>query len=159
MQIDPDLGIGTKNRRRLAAKLGHLLADSYRLALKTQNFHWNVSGPMFHTLHVIFEEQYAELATAIDAIAERIRVLGHFAPGNFEELRVLSGIKDSKGIPSAMEMVQELIDGHAIAIRTARRALASAFDGNDEATTELVAARLGVHEKAVWMLKSLLDED
>ena len=157
MQID--LGIGATNRKRLAEKLGHLLADSYRLALKTQNYHWNVSGPMFHTLHIMFEEQYEELAEAVDAIAERIRVLGHFAPGNFEDLNLLSAIKDSKEIPPATDMIKELMDGHVIAIRTARRALAAAFDADDEATTDLVTERLSVHEKTAWMLKSLLEEE
>lgn len=156
MQID--IGINEKDRAQIADSLCHLLADSYALYLKTHSFHWNVTGPMFQTLHAMFEKQYTELALAVDAIAERIRALGHFAPGSYAEFGRLSTLRDSNGVPKAMEMVHHLVEGHEVVIRTARNVASVAERAQDQATLELATLRLQVHEKTAWMLRSLLEQ-
>jgi starvation-inducible DNA-binding protein len=154
-----DIGIGEKDRREIAAGLSRLLADNFTLYLKTHNFHWNVTGPMFRTLHIMFEEQYNELWTANDVIAERIRSLGVFAPATFKEFSALASIKEEDGVPQAMQMVRQLVDGHEAAARTARGVLETAEDASDASTADLLTERLQVHEKTAWMLRSLLADE
>jgi starvation-inducible DNA-binding protein len=154
MQID--IGIKDSDRELLASELSKLLADTYTLYLKTHNFHWNVTGPMFQTLHLMFEQQYNELWAAVDEIAERIRALGHFAPGGYAAFGRLTSVPDTDGTPSATEMVRELVRGHETVIRTARALLAVAHDAKDESTSDLITQRLQIHEKTAWMLRSLL---
>jgi len=151
-----DTGIAKKDRAAIAKGLSNLLADSYVLYLKTHNFHWNVTGPMFNSLHQMFETQYTELADAIDEIAERIRALDLPAPGTYAEYSKLSSIKETMGVPTAEEMIKLLIEGHEITCRTARKLLPLADKGDDEVTADLVTQRLQVHEKTAWMLRSLL---
>lgn len=151
-----DIGIPEENRVQIANGLCALLADSYTLYLKTHNFHWNVTGPMFQTLHTMFEEHYTELAEAVDEIAERIRSLGQMAPGSYDDYKELSTIKINKGVPEAKEMIQELLEGHEAVAKTARKVLPAADEGDDEATADLVTQRLQIHEKTAWMLRSLL---
>ncbi len=153
---DIDIGIPEKHRAKIAAGLSHLLADTYSLYLKTHSFHWNVEGPMFNTLHLMFMEQYTELWNALDAIAERIRALGYPAPGTYREFAQLTSIPETDGVPPAMEMVRLLVAGHEAVARTARATLPAAGNGGDEATADLLTARLQVHEKTAWMLRSLL---
>jgi len=152
-----DIGIDENNRAAIADGLGHVLADSYALYLKTHNFHWNVTGPMFQTLHTMFEEQYTELATAIDEVAERIRSLGAFAPGSFSTYAELSSIKEEKGVPAAKEMIAQLVSGHETVIKTARSLYPLCDSSSDDATADLLTARIRVHEKTAWMLRSLLE--
>ena len=152
-----DIGIDENNRAAIADGLGHVLADSYALYLKTHNFHWNVTGPMFQTLHTMFEEQYTELATAIDEVAERIRSLGAFAPGSFSTYAELSSIKEEKGVPAAKEMIAQLVSGHETVIKTARSLYSLCDSSSDDATADLLTARIRVHEKTAWMLRSLLE--
>ena len=154
-----DIGIGEKDRREIAAGLSRLLADNFTLYLKTHNFHWNVTGPMFRTLHIMFEEQYNELWTANDVIAERIRSLGVFAPATFKEFSRLATIKEEDGVPQALQMVRQLVDGHETAARTARGVLETAENASDAPTADLMTERLQVHEKTAWMLRSLLAEE
>ena len=156
MQID--IGINDQDREQLAEELSKLLADSYALYLKTHNFHWNVTGPMFQTLHAMFEQQYTELALAVDAIAERIRALGHPAPGSYSAFSRLATISETEGVPKAIEMVKLLVEAHEAVVRTARNVLAVADDAHDDATADLATQRLQVHEKTAWMLRSLLEE-
>jgi starvation-inducible DNA-binding protein len=156
MQID--IGIKEQDLERLAGELSKLLADSYTLYLKTHNFHWNVTGPMFQTLHVMFEQQYGELALAVDAIAERIRSLGQPAPGTYSAFSRLTAIGETDGVPRATEMVRLLVTGHETLVRTARKVLAIAGEAGDDATADLATQRLQVHEKAAWMLRSLLED-
>lgn len=151
-----DIGIGTKDREKIAAGLSRLLADTYSLYLKTHNFHWNVEGPMFNTLHLMFMGQYTELWNALDAIAERIRSLGYPAPGTYSEFARLTSIEETAGVPDAMEMVRLLVVGHEAVARTARAAFPAAEKGGDESTADLLTQRLQVHEKTAWMLRSLL---
>jgi starvation-inducible DNA-binding protein len=153
-----DIGIGEKDRERLAGELGKLLADSYTLYLETHNFHWNVTGPMFQTLHLMFEQQYNELALAVDAVAERIRSLGHPAPGSYAAFGRLSTMKGTDGVPKAKEMIKILVEGHETVVRTARGVLGVAEEANDQATADLATQRLQLHEKTAWMLRSLLEE-
>jgi starvation-inducible DNA-binding protein len=152
-----DIGISEANRTKVAEGLSHLLADSYTLYLKTHKFHWNVTGPMFQTLHLMFETQYTELATAVDLVAERIRALGFFAPGSYVEFVKLSSIKESEGVPKAEEMIRELVQGQEAVVRTARSIFPTAEEANDEATADLLTQRIQLHEKTAWMLRSLLD--
>ena len=154
-----DIGIGEGDRKEIAQGLARLLADNFTLYLKTHNFHWNVTGPMFRTLHVMFEEQYNELWTANDVIAERIRSLGVFAPATFKEFSSLATIKEEAGVPAAMTMVRQLVDGHEAAARTARAVLETAEEASDAPTADLMTERLQVHEKTAWMLRSLLAEE
>jgi starvation-inducible DNA-binding protein len=155
MQID--IGIDQQDLKRLAEELSKLLADSYTLYLKTHNFNWNVTGPMFQTLHVMFEQQYNELALAVDAIAERIRSLGHPAPGTYSAFSRLTTLAETDGVPRATEMIELLVAGHETVVRTARKVLAVASEAGDDATADLATQRLQVHEKAAWMLRSLLE--
>lgn len=152
-----DIGISENDRRKIATGLGRLLADTYTLYLKTHNFHWNVTGPMFQTLHLMFETQYDELAIAVDLIAERIRALGFPAPGTYREFQAATTIADPKGHLSAEDMVRDLVDGQEAVVRTARSIVPVAEKANDQPTVDLLTQRLQVHEKAAWMLRSLLD--
>ena len=152
-----DIGISEAHRTKVAEGLSRLLADSYTLYLKTHKFHWNVTGPMFQTLHLMFETQYTELATAVDAVAERIRALGFFAPGSYVEFAKLSSIKENEGMPKADAMIRELVEGQEAVVRTARSVFPIADEANDEATADLLTQRIQLHEKTAWMLRSLLD--
>jgi len=151
-----DIGISDNNRKAVAAGLSGLLADTYTLYLKTHNFHWNVEGPMFQTLHVMFMGQYTEMWNALDVIAERIRALGHYAPGTYSEFVELSAIKESKGVPKANKMIEELISGHETVIKTVRHIFDAAEKAKDQTTMDVLTQRLDIHEKTAWMLRSLL---
>ena len=151
-----DIGIKEADRRKIAQGLSHLLADTYTLYLKTHNFHWNVTGPMFQTLHLMFETQYNELALAVDLIAERIRALGVPAPGTYREFAALSSIKESKGVPSATQMIRELVAGQEAVARTARSVFPLVEKVSDEPSADLLTQRMQLHEKNAWMLRSLL---
>lgn len=152
-----NIGIEEKDRKEIAHGLSRLLADTYTLYLKTHNYHWNVTGPMFQTLHLMFEQQYNELALAVDLIAERIRALGVAAPGTYSEFTELTSIKEARGVPTAIEMIQSLVEGQEAVIRTARSVFPIADRANDEPTADLLTQRLQIHEKTAWMLRSLLD--
>ncbi|WP_444930177.1 Dps family protein [Microbulbifer sp. SSSA002] len=149
-----DIGISENDREKIAAGLKHLLADSYTLYLQTHNFHWNVTGPLFRELHLMFEEHYNELATAVDDIAERIRTLGVSAPGTYQAFAQLSSIKEIVEVPPAEEMVKILTAGHEQVIKTCRDVLKDAQAGEDESTVALVSDRMRVHEKTAWMLRA-----
>ena len=151
-----DIGISDVNRKAVAGGLSSLLADTYTLYLKTHNFHWNVEGPMFQTLHVMFMGQYTEMWNALDVIAERIRALGHYAPGTYAEFVRLSSVKESKSVPKATKMVEELIEGHEAVIKTARSIFDAAEKAKDQTTMDVLTQRLDIHEKTAWMLRSLL---
>lgn len=151
-----DIGISDANRAKVAQQLSHVLADTYTLYLMTHNFHWNVTGPMFNTLHTMFMGQYTELWNSLDTIAERIRALGHFAPGTYREYAALSSIKEPTEVPEAMEMVRLLTTAHESVAKTARAAFSAADEANDQPTADLLTQRLDVHEKSAWMLRSLL---
>jgi starvation-inducible DNA-binding protein len=153
-----NMGIEEKDRQEIAQGLSKLLADTYTLYLKTHNFHWNVTGPMFQTLHLMFEQQYNELALAVDLIAERIRALGFFAPGSYREFSQLSSIKEEAAIPDAREMIRLMVEGQEAVIRTARSVFSVVDRVNDEPTADLLTQRMQVHEKTAWMLRSLLAE-
>jgi starvation-inducible DNA-binding protein len=154
-----DIGINARDRSAIAAGLSHLLADTYTLYLTTHNFHWNVTGPMFNTLHQMFMTQYTELWNAVDPIAERIRALGHPAPGSYAQFGKLAAIKDAPAKPpKAMEMVRILVTGHEAVARTARRVFPLADKAGDEPTADLLTQRLTVHEQTAWMLRSLLED-
>lgn len=150
-----DIGIKEKDREKIADGLKHLLADSYTLYLQTHNFHWNVSGPQFRELHLMFEEHYTELATAVDEIAERIRTLDVTAPGTYSEFSKLSSIKEVEGVPPAKEMVDLLTSGHEKVVKTCRQVLEAANKADDESTAALVSDRMRIHEKTAWMLRAL----
>jgi starvation-inducible DNA-binding protein len=152
-----EIGIAEKDRKKIADGLSHLLADSYTLYLKTHNFHWNVTGPMFNTLHLMFEAQYTELALAVDLIAERIRALGHSAPGSYKAYSKLSSIKEEEGVPDAEGMIRQLVAGQEAVTRTARSVFPVVDKAHDEPTADLLTQRMQVHEKNAWMLRSLLD--
>ena len=154
-----DIGIGAKDRAAIAEGLSRLLADTYTLYLTTHNFHWNVTGPMFNTLHVMFMGQYTELWNAVDPIAERVRSLGHAAPGSYAQFARLSSLPDAPETPpKALEMVRVLVAGHEAVARTARKLFPIADKANDEPTADLLTQRLTVHEQTAWMLRSLLEE-
>lgn len=155
--MDINIGMNDSERRAVAEKLSRLLADSYTLYLKTHNFHWNVTGPMFQTLHTLFETQYTELATAVDDIAERIRALGERAPGSYKEFAALATVKDAEGKPRAEEMIRELAGDHETVSRTAMSVFEEAGKHGDEATISLVTQRLEIHQKAAWMLRAHLE--
>ncbi len=155
--MDIDIGINEADRKNIAEGLSRLLADSYTLYLKTHNFHWNVTGPMFQTLHVMFEEHYVELADAVDVIAERIRALGFPAPGTYKKFVELSSIKEEEDVPDANTMIRRLVEGHESVVRTARSLLPSTDKVSDEATADLLTQRIQLHEKTAWMLRSLLE--
>ena len=154
-----DIGIEEGDRKQIADGLARLLADTFTLYLKTHNFHWNVTGPMFRTLHIMFEEQYNELWTASDELAERIRALGVYAPATYKEFTRLTSIKEEDGIPPATEMIRLLVEGHETAARTARTVFTTAEDASDAPTADLLTERMQVHEKTAWMLRSLLAEE
>lgn len=157
MQALPiNIGISETDRQQIAEGLSRLLADTYTLYLKTHNFHWNVTGPMFQTLHLMFEEQYNELALAVDAVAERIRTLGFPAPGTYKEYSQLTSIQEAEGVPSAEDMIKELVAGQEAVVRTARSVFPLADAANDEPTADLLTQRMQIHEKTAWMLRSLL---
>jgi starvation-inducible DNA-binding protein len=151
-----DIGISGKDREKIAKGLSHLLADTYTLYLQTHNFHWNVEGPMFNTLHLMFMTQYTELWNALDLVAERIRSLGYPAPGTNSELGKLTSVEEVPGVPDAMEMVRILVKGHEAVARTARGVFPAAEKASDESTADLLTQRLQIHEKTAWMLRSLL---
>ena len=151
-----DIGIKESDRAKIVDGLSHLLADTYTLYLKTHNFHWNVTGPMFQTLHLMFETQYNELALAVDLIAERIRALGHRAPGTYAEFSKLTSIKEPKGVPAAEDMIRELVAGQEAVVKTARSVFPLVEKVNDEPSADLLTQRMQVHEKTAWMLRSLL---
>lgn len=152
-----DIGIGAEDRRAIADGLSRLLADTYSLYLKTHNFHWNVTGPMFQTLHLMFETQYLELALAVDLVAERIRALGYPAPGTYSAYAELSSIPETDGVPKATEMIQLLVEGQEAVVRTARSVFPIADKVSDEPTADLLTQRMQIHEKNAWMLRSLLE--
>ncbi len=151
-----DIGIPENTRKSIADGLAKLLADTYTLYLKTHKFHWNVTGPLFNTLHEMFEKEYLALGEAVDTIAERIRALGFQAPGSFAEFSKLTEIKEETSTPDAMTMLKKLVEGNECVIRTARGMAPKAAEANDEATLDLLTGRLQYHEKASWMLRSML---
>lgn len=154
-----DIGISDKDREAIANGLSKLLADTYTLYLTTHNFHWNVTGPMFNTLHTMFMGQYTELWNAVDPIAERIRSLGHFAPGSYQQFSELTSLPDVPATPpKAVEMIKILVKGHEAVARTARSTFALAGEADDQPTADLLTQRLDIHEKTAWMLRSLLEE-
>jgi starvation-inducible DNA-binding protein len=153
-----DIGIEEQARGEIAEGLSRLLADTYSLYLKTHNFHWNVTGPMFQTLHLMFEQQYTELAMAVDLIAERIRALGFAAPGTYSEFTRLSSIPETPGVPKADEMIRDLVAGQEAVVRTARSIFPIVDAANDEPTADLLTQRMQTHEKTAWMLRSLLEQ-
>ena len=153
-----DIGISEADRAKIAEGLSGLLADSYTLYLMTHNFHWNVKGPMFNTLHLMFMTQYTEQWGALDLIAERIRALGYPAPGTYKEFVKLASIKEIDGVPPALEMVSHLVAAQEATARTARRLFPLLEKANDQPTADLITQRLDVHEKTAWMLRSLLEE-
>jgi starvation-inducible DNA-binding protein len=156
--VQINIGISEKDRGAIAEGLSHLLADTYTLYLTTHNFHWNVTGPMFNTLHLMFMTQYTELWNAVDPIAERIRSLGHSAPGSYAQFGALASIPDAPAKPpKALEMVKILVDGHEAVARTARGMFPLADKAGDEPTADLLTQRLTIHEQTAWMLRSLLE--
>lgn len=154
--MDINIGIDTKQREKIAKGLSKVLADTYTLYLKTHNYHWNVTGPQFNALHTMFETQYTELATAVDDIAERIRALGHLAPGSYKEYGKLTGIEDGDGKKSAEEMIRDLVKGQETVVRTCRETFPLAEEAGDEPTCDLLTVRMQTHEKTAWMLRSML---
>lgn len=152
-----DIGISEKDRKEIAEGLSRLLADTYTLYLKTHNFHWNVTGPHFQTLHAMFETQYTELADAVDQIAERIRALGFPAPGSYQEFGKLTSIREQVGVPRAEQMIELLVEGQETVVRTARSIFPAVDRAQDEPTADLLTQRMQTHEKTAWMLRSLLE--
>jgi starvation-inducible DNA-binding protein len=153
-----DVGISDKARANVAGGLAKLLADSYTLYLKTHNYHWNVTGPMFQSLHIMFMQQYTELALAVDLIAERIRALGEPAPGSYRAFAKLTSIAEDTDVPKAKAMIRNLIKDHETIIKAARDLSPIAAEARDEATVDLLTARLDVHEKTAWMLRAQLED-
>ncbi len=156
--MEINTGINETDRKAIAEGLSRLLADSYTLYLKTHNFHWNVKGPMFQTLHLMFETQYTELALAVDLIAERIRALGFPAPGTYGEFSRISSIKEDQGVPDAESMIRLLVIGQEAVVRTARSILPLVDRVHDEPSADLLTQRMQIHEKTAWMLRSLLEK-
>lgn len=152
-----DIGIEKADRKTIAQGLSRLLADEYTLYLKTHSFHWNVTGPMFNTLHLMFEQHYTEAALAVDLVAERIRALGFPAPGTYRQFAELSSIQEETGVPEWKGMVTQLVKGHEACVRTARSVFPSAEGAGDEPSCDLLTQRMQLHEKTAWMLRSLLD--
>jgi starvation-inducible DNA-binding protein len=152
-----EIGIDANKREAICQGLSRALADTYTLYLKTHNYHWNVTGPMFQTLHLMFETHYNELALAVDLIAERIRALGFPAPGTYRQFGALSSIKEEDGVPKADVMIRRLVEGHEMVTRTAREVFKVAEGANDQPTCDLMTQRMQVHEKTAWMLRSLLE--
>ncbi|MEX2601844.1 MAG: DNA starvation/stationary phase protection protein [Balneolaceae bacterium] len=155
--MEVHIGIDEASRKKIADGLSRLLADSYMVYLKSHNYHWNVTGQLFHPLHEQFEEQYTELAEAIDVIAERIRALGRRAPGSFTEFSKITSIQEDTDHPDAIEMIRRAAQAHETILRTAREALKACQDAGDEASIDLITQRLHVHSKTAWMLRSQLD--
>jgi len=153
-----DIGIKSSDREKIVQGLSALLADSYTLYLMTHNFHWNVTGPQFNSLHLMFMNQYTEQWAALDQIAERIRALGHPAPGTYKEFVKLASVKEVEGVPKATDMVRHLVEAQEATARTARKLLPVVDKANDQPTADLITQRLDVHEKTAWMLRSLLEE-
>jgi starvation-inducible DNA-binding protein len=153
-----NIGLQENHATKIADGLSHLLADSYTLYLKTHNYRWNVTGPMFTTLHQMFEDHYTEMATAVDDIAERIRIIGHPAPGSYKQFSKLTSIEEEDGIPSAHSMISNLLKGHETVVRTAKSILPAVDEANDEGTLALLSSRIELHEKTAWMLRSMLAE-
>ena len=156
--VSIDIGISDADRARIAQGLSRLLADSYTLYLMTHNFHWNVTGPMFNTLHTMFMQQYTEQWNALDIIAERIRALGHPAPGTYSEFAKLASIKEVTGVPKAMDMIRHLVAAQEATARTARSLFPVVDKANDQPTADVLTQRLEIHEKTAWMLRSLMEE-
>jgi starvation-inducible DNA-binding protein len=154
--MEVNIGIDGKDRRKIADGLARLLADSYTLYLKTHNYHWNVEGPMFNSLHTLFETQYQELAAAVDEIAERIRALGVKAPGSYSEFAKLASLDEAKGGENAEEMLRQLVLGQETVVRTAREIFPIVDKNHDEPTADLLTQRMQTHEKNAWMLRSML---
>ncbi len=152
-----NIGIPENDRKTIANGLAKVLADSYTLYLKTHNYHWNVTGPLFNTLHLMFEAQYTELATAVDEIAERIRALGVAAPGSYKAFTKLTEIEEETDVPSAEEMIHQLVIGQETVVRTARTVFKIADSANDEPSADLLTQRMQIHEKNAWMLRSMLE--
>lgn len=152
-----NIGISDKDREQIANQLMRLQADTYTLYLQTHNFHWNVTGPLFRELHLMFEEQYNELALAVDEIAERIRTLGFPAPGTYQHFATLSAVDEVEGVPEAKEMINLLNHSHETIVNTCRQALIVAQQANDESSIALISDRMRIHEKTAWMLRALLD--
>lgn len=157
MKQEINIGISEEDRQQIADGLSRLLADTYTLYLKTHNFHWNVTGPMFNTLHLMFEQQYTELATAVDEIAERIRALGFPAPGSYGQYSKLTSITEQPDVPAAEDMIAQLARDQEIVVRTAREVFPVADQAHDEPTADLLTQRMQIHEKTAWMLRSMLD--
>ena len=155
--IPIEVGIKEEDRKKIAQGLSKFLADTYTLYLKTHNFHWNVTGPMFQTLHLMFEQHYNELWMAVDLIAERIRALGVLAPATYAEFSALSSIREQKGPVKAEDMIRSLVEGHEAVIRTARLVFPLAENSGDQVTMDLLTQRMQIHEKTAWMLRSLLE--
>jgi starvation-inducible DNA-binding protein len=153
-----NIGLSEKDREKIAHGLSRMLADTYTLYLKTHNFHWNVTGPMFQTLHLMFMTQYNESWLAVDSLAERIRALGYPAPGSYKQFAGLTSIKESDGVPNAREMIRELVEGQEAVVRTARAVFPLAEKAGDQATADLLTQRMMIHEQNAWMLRSLLEE-
>jgi starvation-inducible DNA-binding protein len=151
-----DIGIGADDRKNIAVGLSRVLADTYTLYLKTHNYHWNVTGPQFNDLHAMFMTQYTELWNSVDLVAERIRSLGHYAPGSYRAFSELSSIKEEEGVPPATKMLENLLSGHESVARTCREVFPIAERANDQPTVDLLTQRLQVHEKTAWMLRSIL---
>lgn len=158
MNMQIDIGINAKDRKKIAEGLSRVLADTYTVYLKTHNFHWNVTGPMFQTLHLMFMTQYNELWLATDLIAERIRALGFPAPGTYTEFGKLTSIKETGGVPKAEEMIRLLVEGNEAVARTAREVFPIVEKAHDQPTADLLTQRMQVHEKTAWMLRSLLEK-
>ncbi|NEP36112.1 MULTISPECIES: Dps family protein [unclassified Moorena] len=154
--VPVNIGIDEQDRKEIAEGLSRLLADTYTLYLKTHYFHWNVTGPMFNSLHLMFEQQYNELALAVDAVAERIRTLGYPAPGSYSQYAQLSSIPETSDVPDAEEMVRLLVEANEAVVRTARSVFPAAERANDESTADLLTERMSIHEKTAWMLRSIL---
>ena len=156
MNSKVNIGIPENERVEIAKGLSRVLADTFGLYLKTHYFHWNVTGPMFQTLHILFEEQYTELWNAVDEIAERIRSLDEQAPGSYSQFSKITSVPEAHTVPSARDMIQQLLEGHEAVARTARSVFPAGEKGGDEATLDMLTSRLQVHEKTAWMLRSLL---
>ncbi|NEX63556.1 Dps family protein [Noviherbaspirillum galbum] len=155
--MEMDIGISEQDRRKIVDGLSRMLADTYTLYLKTHNFHWNVKGPMFQTLHLMFETQYTELAEAVDLIAERIRALGSPAPGTYSMFSALTSIKEPDGVPDAKEMIRQLTQDQEAVVRTARSMMDIVDKAGDEPTADMLTQRMQIHEKTAWMLRSMLE--
>ena len=157
MDTKVDTGIAQGDRNAISDGLGRVLADTYTLYLKTHNYHWNVTGPQFRALHLMFEEQYRELWAATDELAERIRALGYYAPGTYAEYAKLTSIQEDNGVPSADQMVANLVKGHETVVKTARDLFQLADEAKDEVTADLMVQRMNASEKTAWMLRSMIE--